>query len=261
MATRTTYTATITVPVYASWRCEHCGEINFAAGVITCKRQESTSSLRTSKHNEAKVNVASRAYAEWMGEAYKIISDPNHNGSKMYNNLFFENTDCTKCGKKPRWNKNTKFLSLVVIVILAGLISGIVAFSTLTSVVAWLIFLSCIGFFVWGIAREEVYKKMMVILPKQYTPIIGSLNQELIEYASKHGGTIPTPDECIEYVQEHQKTLLEEEQHAAQKSDPINPVAATAKCMTPEYNYCRKCGAQLQADSSFCHKCGTEIIK
>ena len=90
MATRTTYTATITVPVYASWRCEHCGEINFAAGVITCKRQESTSSLRTSKHNEAKVNVASRAYAEWMGEAYKIISDPNHNGSKMYNNLFLK---------------------------------------------------------------------------------------------------------------------------------------------------------------------------
>lgn len=53
MASKTVYTATITVPVYASWKCEKCGEVNFATGVIVCKRQEASGSWRSSKQKEA----------------------------------------------------------------------------------------------------------------------------------------------------------------------------------------------------------------
>lgn len=242
MATRTTYTSTITVPVYASWKCEECGEINIATGVIVCKRQETTSSWRSSKHQEAEANAANRARAEWAADAYKIINDPNHSGSAMYSNLLLQNTNCTKCGKKPRWNKNVKFLPLVGLAMVTALISGIAAFATLTSVVAWLIFIASAGFIVWGIAREEVYKKMMVKLPKECTPVIGSLNEELIEYANNHGKTIPTPDECIEIV----------------KGFSVDKKAEVEKV---ECRFCRKCGTQLTSDSDFCHKCGTEIVK
>ena len=96
MGSRTTYTSTITVPVYASWKCEHCGEINFAAGNIVCKRQESTSSWRNSKHEEAKAGAHDLAQAEWAGEAYKVITDPNNSASELYSNVFLQNTRCNK---------------------------------------------------------------------------------------------------------------------------------------------------------------------
>ena len=240
MATRTTYTYTITVPVYASWKCEECGEINIATGVIVCKRQETVRSWLSSKHQEAEANAANRARAEWVEVAYKIINDPNHSGSAMYSNLLLQNTNCTKCGKKPRWNKNVKFLPLVGLALATALISGIAALATLTSVVAWLIFIASAGFIVWGIAREEVYKKMMVKLPKECTPVIGSLNEELIQYANSQGKTIPTPDECIEIVKGFSVATKTEDEKM--------------KC-----RFCRKCGTQLATGSDFCHKCGTKI--
>lgn len=255
MASRTVYTSTITVPVYASWKCEECGEVNFAAGVIVCKRQESSSSWRPSKQQEAEERAAAQARAEWAGDAFKIISDPNHSGSAMYNNFYLQNTKCTKCGKKPRWNKNVKFLPLTGLCIPVAMISGLVAFATLTSVAAWLIFLASAGFIAWGIAREEVYKKMMPKLPKKYTPVIGSLNEELIAYAGALGKTIPNPDECIATVKGY-------DQVATPVTPKVQPVAESSSenTTTVQSNFCRKCGAQLQADSGFCHKCGTKII-
>ena len=41
--------------------------------------------------------------------------------------------------------------------------------------------------------------------PKQYTPVIGSLNAELAEYATQRGKSIPTPDECVEIVRNYGK--------------------------------------------------------
>lgn len=260
MATRTTYTSTITVPVYASWKCEKCGENNFAVGSIVCRRQETTSSWRNSKHKEAEVRAATRARAEWVGNAFKIIDDPNHSGSEMYNNLLLQNTKCTKCGKKPRWDKNAKLVPLVGLAIPTALISGIAAFSTLTSVTAWLIFLASAGFIAWLIAREAVHKRMMPKLPKQYTPVIGSLNPELIRYANALNKTIPTPDECIAAVSGYT-------QNGNASANKVQFVAETVGSDSssdntePQIYFCRKCGTNLQADSVFCHKCGTEVVK
>ena len=242
MGSRTVYTSTISVPVYASWKCEECGEINLATGVIVCKREESSSSWSSTKQQQAEETASKKARTEWVEEAYKIITDPNHSGSLMYNNLHLQNTNCTKCNKKPRWNKNVKFLPIFGLVFMTAIISGIAAFAILTSVLAWLIFISSVGFIVWGIAREEVYKKMMVKLPKGCTPIIGSLNAELIEYANQRGKKIPNPDECIEIVKGF-----------ANISSAEKP---SESCV-----FCRKCGAKLASDSTFCHKCGTEIKK
>ena len=257
MGSRTVYTSTITVPVYASWKCEECGEVNFATGVIVCKRQESSSSWRSSKQREAEERAAAQARAEWAGDAFKIISDPNHSGSAMYSNLLLQNTKCTKCGKKPRWNKNVKFLPLAALCMPVALISGIAAFATLTSVAAWLIFLASAGFIAWGIVREEVYKKMMPKLPKKYTPVIGSLNEELIAYADARGKKILNPDECIATVKGYDQISTP----TTPEVEPIAESSASENTTTVQANFCRKCGAQLQADSGFCYKCGTEIIK
>ena len=254
MGSRTTYTSTITVPVYASWKCEHCGEINFAAGNIVCKRQETTSSWRNSKHEEAKARAHDLAQAEWAGEAYKVITDPNNSASELYSNVFLQNTRCTKCRKKPRWEMHMKFVSLLGFAMITAIISLLCVLGSPTSIGAWLAFLCSAGFITWGIVRENWYKKMMPNFPKQYTPVIGSLNVELAEYAAQRGKSIPTPDECVEIVRNYGRPPVVEKTPTQMVEEAAEPNAATA-------GFCRKCGTQLQAGSDFCHKCGTEIIK
>ena len=242
MATRTTYTSTITVPVYASWKCEECGEINIATGVIACKRQETTSSWRPSKQREAEEKAAQNVQAEWVGETYNIISDPNKYAQDMRNGLYLQNTHCTKCGKKPKWHKDMKYLTWGALCFMPTIISGIVAIAMGTSPVAWLIFGAFLAIVVTAFISEPRYKKMMKNLPKEHTPVLGSLNPDLIEYANNLGKTIPTPDECIEIV----------------KGFSVDKKAEVEKA---ECCFCRKCGTQLTSDSDFCHKCGTKIVK
>ena len=200
MYKKITYISTVTVPVYASWKCEKCGAVNFATGEITCKREESSKSWFSSIQNEAEERAAARAKAEWTRDAFRIINNPNCKGTAMYEHFFLQNTNCVGCGKKPRWNKNLKFLPLFALCMPVALLSGFAAFALMTSVTAWLIFLASVGFIAWSIIREEVYSRMMIDFPKKYTPVIGSLNAELIEYAKALGSTIPTPDECIATV-------------------------------------------------------------
>ena len=254
MGSRTTYTSTITVPVYASWKCEHCGEINFAAGNIVCKRQETTSSWRNSKHEEAKARAHDLAQAEWAGEAYKVITDPNNSASELYSNVFLQNTRCTKCRKKPRWEMHMKFVPLLGFAMITAIISILCVLGSPTSIGAWLAFLCSAGFITWGIVRENWYKKMMPNFPKQYTPVIGSLNAELAEYAAQRGKSIPSPDECVEIVKNYGQKHIP-------TTTPSPAIAKPSETQTADMAFCRKCGTQLQAGSDFCHKCGTEIIK
>lgn len=262
MATRTTYTSTINVPVYGSWKCEHCGEVNFSAGVIGCKSQESTTSFRKSKHEEAKSKAASLSEIEWAENAYKIISHPNNNAQSMRNDLFMQNTCCTKCGKKPKWDKDMKYLTWGGLCFMPAIISGFAAFGMGTSVVAWLIFIALLAIIVIAFISEPRYKKMMAKLPKEYTPILGSLNADLIEYAEHIGKTIPTPDDTIKTVKDFGSSInlsQEKIQLAVEESISGKCTASADGDKKAPCSFCRKCGAQLQTGSGFCNKCGTKV--
>lgn len=161
MATRTVYTATVSIPAYASWKCEHCGEVNFSTGIITCKGQDSTSSWRTSKNDEARSNASRQAEGKWKENAYNIISEPNHNAQAVRNDLHLPHTRCAKCGKKPKWNKNMNYLAILGIAFPVALISGILAFSSDTSIAAWVIFIVSLVAIVSAFVSEPRYKKMM----------------------------------------------------------------------------------------------------
>lgn len=200
MGSRTVYSTTITVPVYASWRCVKCDAVNIAVGAIVCKREEAASSMRTSKHEEAKFRASLRAKSEWLSDAFDLIDDPNFNGSAVYRNLFLVRARCGRCRKKPRWNKYPIHQFLLSLAIFVGMCSGFVAITALTDLTAWLIFLACAAFYGWSFLREKLFVRMMQWLPKKYTPVIGSLNTDLIEYAKKQGKAMPNPEECIAAV-------------------------------------------------------------
>ncbi|MBE7032971.1 MAG: hypothetical protein E7406_01945 [Ruminococcaceae bacterium] len=203
MATTTTYTTDVTVPIYASWKCEKCGETNFSTGVIGYRAEVSTNSCRKSVREKAKLEASTLAENEWRRNVYKIITDPNHSAESLRNDLFLQNTNCAKCGEKPSWDKNMKYLKWAAISFICAVLSGIVAFSEKTSFVGWLIFLASLSGVIYGFATESRYKKTMINLPKEYTPVIGTLNEDVIEYTTHRGKTVPTPEESIQIVKNY----------------------------------------------------------
>lgn len=159
MASKTVYTSTISVPIYAGWKCPKCQEKNFAQGVIVCKQQTQSSSFRKSKQEEAKARASELAKAAWLDNALTIMTDPNNHPTEVRNDLFFQNTNCTKCGAKPEWDKDTKYLGWLSLAFMPAIISGIVAFSMKTSIVAWLVFAAFLSVIVYAIYTESHYKK------------------------------------------------------------------------------------------------------
>lgn len=263
MSTRTTYTSTIRVPVYAGWKCPCCGETNFSFGNIVCRRSAATSSLRPSKHEEAKDEASRLVQNEWQQNALDIIFNLQKDPQKIRNDLFFQNTNCTKCGKKPKWDKGTGYLILFSLSFFSAIISGLLAISMKTSWIAWLVFAAFLGIILYCIINEEAYKKAIVKMPAEYLPVIGTQNAALLEFAERQGKKLPTPDETIRIVSCFKSVST--------SNSPITPaevkeekaiVDATAPNDKEEQVcFCRKCGGKIPAGSKFCIKCGTEVMQ
>lgn len=262
MASKTIYTSTISVPIYAGWKCQKCQEKNFAQGVIVCREQTQSTSLRKSKQEEAKARASELVEAAWLDNALTIMTDPNNHPTDVRNNLFLQNTNCTKCGAKPEWDKDTKYLIWVSLAFIPAIISGIAAFAMKTSIFTWFLFaafLSVIGF---GFYTESHYKKIMAKLPKRFTPVMGSFNEELLAYASEKGITIPDPSEVMEIVEtdgESTKKSIADNSSFIEAVHSEDTEPQNEKGPQIQYGFCRKCGTQLMSDSKFCHKCGTQI--
>jgi len=207
MASKTVYTSMITVPVYAAWKCEKCGQANFSDGKIRYQVETSSGSMLQSKHDEAKAAAQQNAQSGWADHALSIMLDPNQNAQKMRNDLFLNSTKCTQCGAKPKWNKDMLLEKLLVsfapLILLGVILSGIIAFANKESISAWLFFILFAGLIIYSIADEALYKRRMKNLPKEYTPVIGSLNQELIERAAKRHRQIPSPEQAFEIIKKY----------------------------------------------------------
>lgn len=263
MATRTTYTSTIRVPIYASWKCPYCSEINFSLGNISFQKQVSTSSLRQSKHAEAISEASSRARNEWQQNALDIIFNPQKDPQNMRNDLSFQNTNCTKCRKRPKWDKGMGYMTLLSLSFFPAIISGFVAFAMKTSWIAWLIFAAFFCAIVYCIATEIVYKNTIEKMPAEYLPVIGSQNEELIVAAERQGKKLPSPDETIQFV--CNTTIIPvikapiDSFDAKVKNEPKKTISTNDD--KAQVCFCRKCGANLPEGSDFCYKCGAAIIR
>lgn len=203
------------------------------------------------------------AQAGWKNHALNIITDPNHHAVDVRNGLILENTYCTKCGEKPKWDNDTTYVIWWAASVVSAIISGMIAFSVITNVVAWLVFLVSLGVVICGFIIEPWYKKMMVNLPKEYTPVIGSLNAELIDYANQLGKTIPTAVESLELVMNcgvdvspYAEGRVPSDKTSTAESGGLSVEGDEAAL----YGFCRKCGVKLRSDKGFCHMCGTKTI-
>lgn len=198
MSTRTTYTATVKVPIYVAWKCENCGEINLSEGTISCQRQASTTSFRSKKLDAASKEASELIKEAWKEETLDFIRSPNHNTGKLMHDLKINNkAKCSHCNKKAVWNISTVYDYCTGLTIIPGIISGVISLSTGASITSWLVFILCIGLFLWGGISWLICNKKVKNLPKKYVPVIGSFNRELNEYAQSKNVILPSPDEAI----------------------------------------------------------------
>lgn len=211
MATKTTFVATVSVPVYGSWKCAHCGEVNFSIGVIGCKRQVTTTALRKSRQEEARSEAAHLAQSEWASNACAIISDPKNNARSMFSNLTLKSTRCSKCGKRAKWYRSNKLQGWGAICIFPAIFLGVFALSGKAGVGTWLIFLALLAVIAYSYLCEPLYVNMIAKLPSEYMPVLGSVNQELIDFAKKWGKPMMRPEETMEVVKGYGSSLTDSE--------------------------------------------------
>ena len=200
MATRTTYTSTVKVPVYGGWKCSNCGEKCFSAGAIAYRRDVSTSALSSSKREDAKVEANRLAREGWQQNAMGIIFDKKDHAKNLRDDLSFQKIKCERCGKKPKWTRGSKLKSIVYVPCFLAIMSGLAAISVKKSLPAWLIFAACLGVTVYCIVMDKVYIRAVGNMPDEELPVIGSQNGELLLLAEREGKRMPSPDDVTQTV-------------------------------------------------------------
>lgn len=243
------YTSKIKIPVYASWKCENCGDVNFAMGSVVCQRSKRTGSWHSSTITDAQDSASAQAHINGVEIAWNIIQDPKRNSSATSRYLRLKNAKCTQCEKKPSWNAYYPPLSLFTLAIPIASISGIFTLAKLTDIVSWLLFIASASIIIWGLLRKNTLQKRLLNLPEEYIPIVGSFNPDLIQYAQTFSKTIRTPDECITAVRGYPMKAGNIESFVGSAyNKPISPHDIPT-------NFCRKCGTKLEITDQFCPKC------
>lgn len=251
MGTRYTYTSTYGFPVYAVWKCEKCGEINFSMGVYQYIGMASTGSWSSKKQEKTRQSAMDESLEMGPEFAYKIMTDFNHNAGAVRFCLLLEDTHCTKCSKKPIWDKAPKSLAFPYMLISFAVFSVLIVLCAITSPITWCIFIVAVLVNVVSTLLENKYSDMILKLPKEYTPIIGTSDVEFINYAKKLGWRVPRLDEIIERMENQSANfVLSVDGNLLTNSEP----------KSPEVKFCRKCGNPIQSGNKFCYKCGEEVI-
>ena len=91
------------------------------------------------------------------------------------------------------------------ICILPAIYVGIFVFSGKAGVGTWLIFLALLAVIAYSYLCEPLYASMMAKLPREYIPVFGSLNEELVDFAKKWGKPMMRPEETMEVVKGYGK--------------------------------------------------------
>lgn len=190
-----TYISKISAEVYGAWKCKGCGQINFVTAPMQYVCSETSYSPFT--RGKTQQRVKKQVEDEWVDKMYTDLTEPI-----KHNELFDGKLcHCPKCPAKAPW-KDSDLEILIGLCAWGAVFSAGCALSVDSC--TWVPF----GIFLAVIAVtkicEAVHKKNKNI-QKEYTPVFGTLNKTLVEYAAAHGETFPTPEECLARVMSYSK--------------------------------------------------------
>lgn len=196
------YSTKISVPIYASWRCPQCNEVNFSDGSIVYTSTETTKF----RHRHAQEKAEQRATSNWADNALGIILNPRESLSGLGEGFSFDHVACEKCGAMPNWVKRKDEGSNRIAIPAISMLVGLnIALDDVKKIWAWLLSAVSLGAFIYFMRTGNTYYKTMSSMPKKYIPIIGSLNNDLVALAEKRGYTLLSPEGTIKAVEEYAK--------------------------------------------------------
>ena len=230
MATSTTVTSTINVPIYAAWKCSKCGELNFSKGHINCT-VHSTSHAFTHKNRveQASTESSLKVKAIWKEHALKIICDPANNYSGMRDCFYLANCKCQKCNHKEKWHSGFDLTNLAMLSAAPFLFSIMFVIGFPKTFWSWAFAILFGVLIVSGWIYEKCVKKAFRKIPRENMPIIGSMEPELRKYAVQNKKFIPEPEQALiiaASIENQEKFKFE--QFFAQTPSPINTPSASS---------------------------------
>lgn len=183
------YSSEISAEVYGAWKCR-CGQINFVTAPMRYACTET--SYSPFDRGKTQQRVRKQVKDEWVDKMYTDLTELiKHN--ELFNGKLCH---CQKCSAKAMW-KDSDFEILIGLCAWGAIFCAGCALGA--DPVAWV---PC-GIFLAVIAVAKIYEavhKKNKNIPKEYTPVFGTLNKTLVEYAAAHGETFPTPEECLARV-------------------------------------------------------------
>ncbi len=202
MASKMIYTSRISVPVYVSWRCQKCNNINISGGVIVTTGSETSYSFNKDRLAEAKEAAKNKAWKVWVDNTLRYMRDPCGSFEKRDVFLSLQSNKCSKCKKSPIWIKRIDNFELWgipgILITLIGL--SILLIDGFSSGLGW-------GITAFGIAEVlaskiviSIHKSKLYSLPKRYKPVMGSQNEDLVLRTEMNGQHLLTPEETVERV-------------------------------------------------------------
>ena len=253
MGVRTTSTSTISIPIYAAWECSNCKTINFSQGNLFFSSSTTTSAFAT-KNELERIKNSSRSKVDrlWKHDALGIIEDPINNYSSLRDSLRISNYKCKECGNKEKWKKGMGYMNAMAFCLLPFILALLCVIAAPLDLGPWIFLLICSACIACCVYSHFHFKTVLKNIPKNSMPIIGSLNPELCEIAKANNYKLLSPQEVVTSL------IMQRVNNNTQNKD--NVIEGTPN-INESSLYCRKCGAELLADSEYCHKCGCKAVR
>ena len=203
MSTKTTYRASIEVPVYFAWRCQKSNEINFNYASLQHVELDSTTSFSKDEKEAARKRAINKVEGSWKDQVLDILEHPNQHGSHLISSLTTSfGITCSKCNKNCLWYIKGRgaYLVQMFVALPIAVLFLILAIGNAEEISLWVFFAVAAAFFAQPLIKEGIILNKIKKLPDKYMPVFGTKNEELLDYAEKKGIEFPTPEEAVSIV-------------------------------------------------------------
>lgn len=106
--------SSLSVPIYAGWRCSKCNEVNLSKGELGWSQSGMASGSKSYRENALELNSID-LQREWPERTLAVMSDPKGLAKILRRALLMDSVTCSNCNTIPEWaqTKSLKYTSII----------------------------------------------------------------------------------------------------------------------------------------------------